>query len=323
MPKRAPAATQSTPKAPEGRYRIATVAELTGIPEPTLRAWERRYGIPTPERTASGYRLYGEADILLVREMRRLCDEGLAAAEAARLLQERNTAPGVAARVSPSKDGFELAIDDILEAVERFDDIALQRAVRRAVFLGSATNVVERVFIPALRAVGNRWHAGELNVAQEHLASQTLGAVQHELLRLISGGEARPAAILACFADEDHELGLLSFAIRLVELKLRPIFLGARTPPSAVRSAVEAAEPALVALSVTVSPTRARARELIDEYAAACAGVPWLVGGDGAAAIADLVTRRGGEIVSEVGPSFAARLPALLEGTIAGRGAKK
>ena len=42
-----------------GPYRIHVVAEMTGIPAATLRAWERRYGIPSPERTASGYRLYG------------------------------------------------------------------------------------------------------------------------------------------------------------------------------------------------------------------------------------------------------------------------
>jgi DNA-binding transcriptional MerR regulator len=282
-----------------------------------LRAWERRYGIPSPERSSAGYRLYGESDILLVREMRKLCDEGVAAAEAAKRLRERG--PGKAAYVSSSKDGFELAIDGILDAVGRFDDLALQRAAKRAVLLGSASSVVERVFAPALRAIGDLWHAGELNVAQEHLASQTLGAVQRELLRLSSGGEGPPAAILACFADEDHELGLLSFAIRLVELNVRPIFLGARTPPSAVRSAVEAADPALVALAVTITPARARARRLVDEYAAACRDVPWLVGGAGAAAIADLVSLRGGEIIGEPGPLFAERLPALLERTPARR----
>ncbi len=69
-----------------GPYRIAAVAELTGVPETTLRAWERRYGIPRPDRTASGYRLYDADDIGRVREMRRLCSEGIAAAEAAKIL---------------------------------------------------------------------------------------------------------------------------------------------------------------------------------------------------------------------------------------------
>ena len=45
------------------RYRIQTVSQMTGIPAATLRAWERRYGFPEPERTQSSYRLYSEQDI--------------------------------------------------------------------------------------------------------------------------------------------------------------------------------------------------------------------------------------------------------------------
>lgn len=37
---------------------IKRAAELTGVPEHTLRAWERRYGLVAPARTDGGYRLY-------------------------------------------------------------------------------------------------------------------------------------------------------------------------------------------------------------------------------------------------------------------------
>ena len=47
----------------EPRYRINAVAEMTGVPAPTLRAWERRYGIPRPGRSESSYRLYSDADV--------------------------------------------------------------------------------------------------------------------------------------------------------------------------------------------------------------------------------------------------------------------
>ncbi|MBC8068894.1 MAG: MerR family transcriptional regulator, partial [Deltaproteobacteria bacterium] len=65
-----------------GRYRIQTVAELTGVPASTLRAWEQRYGFPAPERTASAYRLYSDGDVARIARVRSLCDGGMAAAEA-------------------------------------------------------------------------------------------------------------------------------------------------------------------------------------------------------------------------------------------------
>ena len=300
----------------EGRYRIATVASLTGVPEPTLRAWERRYGVPEPARTDSGYRLYGEEDIALVREMRRLCAEGLAAAEAAKLLRDRSTTGGpfeATAALDGAKDAYDLASDAILGAVEAFDDVALDRALRRLLFVGSATVIVDRVIAPLLRTIGDRWHAGELSVAQEHLATQAMGTMLRALLRLMTGPEARVPALLACFADEEHELGLLAFALRLPELGLRPVFLGARTPPEALKSAIDAGEPKIVALSVTVAPEKARAKELVRAYAAACGDLPWLVGGAGVEAIAKEVEKRGGAAVIGDEASLAPDVRAILQ----------
>jgi DNA-binding transcriptional MerR regulator len=66
-----------------GRYRINWVAEQTGIAESTLRAWERRYGVPEPERTPSGYRIYSTDDVKKVQRMRELCAGGMSPSEAA------------------------------------------------------------------------------------------------------------------------------------------------------------------------------------------------------------------------------------------------
>lgn len=282
----------------EGPYRIATVAELTSVPEATLRAWERRYGIPSPERTASGYRLYGAAEVEQVREMRRLCEQGIAASEAAKVVRARSPLPEAAVEVVPdaNADSYATMVGAMLVAIERFDDDGLEEQLRRLLVLGTPVQVLDRVISPVLAAIGERWHAGDLSVAHEHFATHKLGGVLRNLVRLSPGREARDCALFASFADDDHELGLLGFALRVSEWGARPIFLGARTPPSAIRNAVDALSPKLVALSVTLAPPRPRARELLDDYAAACQRVPWVVGGLGAATLAELITRTGGHV---------------------------
>lgn len=279
----------------EASYRIATVAERTGVPEPTLRAWERRYGIPAPPRSASGYRRYGEADIALVLEMRRLCEGGMAASDAARLLTARavTTGTGDARAGEPIFDPYAASVRAIVDAVERFDDAGLDAALRPLLMLGPGSETFERTLRPALSLIGDKWHAGELSVAQEHFASQRIETLLRDLLQLAPGASSSSRVVLAAFADDEHELGLLGAALHFSEWGYRPVMLGARTPPSAVRGAVEALSPALVALSVTVAPTRVRARELVDEYRAAAGDVPIVVGGGGVAAIADLLTKLG------------------------------
>jgi methanogenic corrinoid protein MtbC1 len=205
-------------------------------------------------------------------------------------------------------------VEAILDAVERFDDDVLEEQLRRVILLGSAGQIFVRVLAPVLITIGDRWHAGELTVAQEHYASQKLGAVLHDLIRLSPGTEASDCVILGCFADEEHEIGLLGFALRVSEWGARPIFLGARTPPFAVRSAVVALSPKLVALSVSVVPPRARARELIEEYAGACGAVPWIVGGAGSPSLADLIAKNGGLLAPEDPSALRALVQPLLVG---------
>lgn len=293
--------TSTSDDALRGPFRIHVVTELTGVPEPTLRAWERRYGIPTPERTATGYRLYGPRDVEQVRELKRLCEGGMAAAEAAKLLLTRRDVPEASdSDVSlVSADPYAVSVDALLDAVLAFDTDALEEQLRRLTFLGTTSVLVDRVLTPVLHEIGRRWHDGELSIAQEHFASQRLSTLLRDLVRLLPGAEGDRRVVLASFADDEHELGLLGTAVRFSGWGLRPVFLGARTPPGAVRSAVASVTPVFVALSVTIAPNRSRARELVDDYGNACAEVPWVVGGAAAAAIGDLVRSQGGHIAPD------------------------
>lgn len=281
------------------RYRIHAVSQLTGVPTATLRAWERRYGFPTPGRSSSAYRLYSDRDVDLVRRMRALIDEGIAPNEAARNLLESTRAEAEPA-LEPSADPFELAVDRIVDAAARLDTLALQAEVRRALLLDSGLAAFERVLRPALVKVGDLWHAGQLSVASEHFASHAITAATLDLLRLVSVPVDAPRVIVACFADEQHLIPMYGAALELAAWSYQPIIVGARTPPTAIARAVEALDPDLVGLSVTIAPHPASAaRELVDAYADACRSVPFVVGGAAAAGLAKWVEARGGIVAPD------------------------
>src|SRR5688572_23365931 len=71
--------------AESARLRIGELSRRVGVSPELLRAWETRYGLVAPERTAGGLRLYSKADEQRVRVMRREIASGLSAAEAARV----------------------------------------------------------------------------------------------------------------------------------------------------------------------------------------------------------------------------------------------
>lgn len=293
-----------------GRYRIQSVAEMTGISAATLRAWERRYGLPTPRRTSSAYRLYSERDIEMIRRVRDLCDSGMAPSEAARLVLANVDARELATQHQEA-DADELAVQKILESVDHFDADMLEAAVKNALFLGPATSLFERVFGPALEQIGQRWHEGGVSVAQEHLATEIISHALRHLLRLAQPEHPARLALLACFADEEHAAPLYGTALRLAAWDIRSVILGARTPPHAIQHAVREVHPDLVGLSITVLPPAYRARELVDGYAEACERTPWLIGGYASEKLRELVEARGGHIAPTTPDRLRAQIDAL------------
>jgi DNA-binding transcriptional MerR regulator len=283
-------------------YRIRTVSELTGVSSATLRAWERRYGIPSPSRTSSAYRLYSEDDVALIMKMRDLVKGGMAPAEAGKhLLTEPKdgVAHPVANGAPIDTDPFTAACDRIVEATRRFDPDTLEDEVSKTLTLGPAVSIFERTIGPAMTRIGDMWHAGVITVAQEHLASNVLGGTLIHLLRLAQPADTTRRIALACFADEDHVLGLYGVGLRFTSWGYRTLMLGARTPPPAIARVVDSLAPDVVGLSVSIPPPPPRARELVDAYADACRTTAWVVGGEGAEGMRTWIEDRGGICVGK------------------------
>lgn len=205
-----------------GEVRIGELSRRTGVSVELLRAWEKRYGLLKPSRTASGYRLYSETDERRVRQMQKGVAEGLAAAEAAR------AALGAASAVTGGSD-LDGAATGLREALERFDDAAAHAALDSLFATFTFETVARDVILPLLRKIGDRWRRGELSVGQEHFASNVL---RGRLLGLARGWDqgVGPRAVLACAPEERHELALIVFGIALRAQGWRITYLGADTP---------------------------------------------------------------------------------------------
>jgi DNA-binding transcriptional MerR regulator len=241
---------QATPDAEPGYLRIGQLAKRTGVSPELLRAWEQRYGLLQPTRTAGGFRLYSAADEARVQRMQSLVSGGLAAAQAARLvLSDDEPAPRT---VSASATTMEDAAGNLAASLDRLDEQAANTALDRLFAAYTVETVLQKVIIPYLHRLGERWEAGEVSVAQEHFASNLL---RGRLLGLAQGwGQGRgPAAILACVPGEHHELGQLAFGVALRRRGWRITYLGTDSPIGAVADIARSLAPAVVVL-VSMNP---------------------------------------------------------------------
>jgi DNA-binding transcriptional MerR regulator len=222
-----------------GTYRIGELSRRSGVSPELLRAWERRYGLLAPTRSAGGLRLYSPTDLARVQAMQQHLADGLAAAEAAaRVIR---TTPGD--NVAPPAARTELAA-----ALAAFDEGAAHAAFDSLLAQLSLDALLRDVVVPYLHELGERWERGEASIAQEHFASSVL---RGRLLGLARGwGQGiGQTALLACAPGEQHDLGLLAFGLTLRSRGWRIVYLGADTPVSSVADTAASCDPAFVVVS--------------------------------------------------------------------------
>jgi MerR family transcriptional regulator, light-induced transcriptional regulator len=232
--------------AAEGPHRIGEFSRRVGVSPELLRAWEQRYGLLRPVRSAGGFRLYGEEDARRVARMRRALEEGLSAAEAARRSLE--TLESGAA----SMGLVEAARSRLLVAAERYDEVGVQAVLDEAVAAFGLEALVRDLILPALFELGRRWKDGGLEVSQEHFASNLIRGRLLALARLWGRG-AGPMALLACAPGEQHDISLIMFGLLLRSYGWRVLFLGSDTPLLTLEYTAQTTAPAVIVL-VTFDP---------------------------------------------------------------------
>ena len=226
-----------------GYLRIGELAKRTGTSPELLRAWELRYGLLRPSRSAGGFRLYSEDDKAKILRTKQLIASGLSAAEAAR---QAVTGETVTDDATPVLEGL---ADDLRDALDRFDEDEANRALDRLIAAASVETVMREVLLPYLRILGDRWARGDVSVAQEHFASALLRGRLLGLARGWGTGSG-PTLVLACPPGEQHDLGLIMFGIAASRRGRRITYLGQDTPFSTIGATVDAVGPDLVVFGV-------------------------------------------------------------------------
>jgi DNA-binding transcriptional MerR regulator/methylmalonyl-CoA mutase cobalamin-binding subunit len=243
-------------------YNIKQAAKLSGVPEGSLRAWERRYAVVTPHRSDSGYRVYDDDAVAAVTTMRRMIEAGWAPGEAARAVRERRVpasfamiGTGIQRDFSPTENAA-VYMERFLAAAAAMDPAAIEVTLDRVFALGSFEHVVDSWLMPTLEALGEGWMRGEIDVAGEHMASHAV------LRRLAAAFEAAarslrgPRVVVGLPEGSHHELGALAFAVALRRRGLDTLYLGANVPRKSWLAAVRQHDAQAAVMAVVTADVR-------------------------------------------------------------------
>ena len=276
-------------------------ARRLGVAVATLRSWDRRYGLGPRVHEPGAHRRYSPADMARLGALCRMVGEGVAVAEAARVLlagdsadtvgPARNT--GTAAYPARAGGGRTLPVGreggptarGLARCAIRLDTSGVLELLGAALARDGVVVAWCETIEPALRAVGRKWsETSGRYVEVEHLLSWCVAVALH---RVSANGTAPASAqlrgrgvLLACTPEEWHSLPLEALAAGLVQRATPVRMLGPAVPGAAVTQAARRILPAHVVLwshtsRTADSVTLARLGELQNVQVHA-AGSGWL-----------------------------------------------
>lgn len=257
-------------------YPIRNVAEITGVNPVTLRAWERRYGLLQPHRTDSGHRLYSDEDIRLIQHVTTLLNDGLSISQVVRNLKQ--PAPESGERSLVDSDIWADYQSHMLSAIARFDELELDSTYQEILGLYPVDTVNTLLIRPLLEHLGNCWKSTHAGIAQEHFFTAYLRKKLIARLHHSSIHNQGPRLILCSPSGEQHELGMLLFAITAVSHGYQLVMLGPDMPLREVALVTEATNASGVVLSMSTRPPRSVREKDLPELIQAVS-IPVFIGG--------------------------------------------
>ncbi len=232
---------------------IKKASELSGEPEHTLRAWERRYGLLAPSRTASGYRDYDDETLARITAMHELVQAGWAPRAAA-------------VEVARNPYSHDATIDphaELLAAAAALDSTGVARVIEDRFSHSAFETVVDRWLMPALHRIGQEWSEGRVSVAAEHLVSNVVMRRLSTYYEAVGRGQSGRPVLIGAPPGVDHQIGLMAFAVAARRAGLPTIYLGAQVPLTAWSEAATKSSAWVAVTSVPRSRDVARARGVV------------------------------------------------------------
>jgi DNA-binding transcriptional MerR regulator/cobalamin-dependent methionine synthase I len=246
-------------------YNLKAVVHETGLKPDTLRAWERRYGLPEPDRTRGGHRLYSQRDIETLKWLIARQDEGLSISRAVELWhtlrhegRDPLTLPEYASEVrTPARTPISLAggetLTDLrnawLNACLDFNGHLAESILVQAFAFYPPEMVCFEVLQKGLSQIGEGWYEGEMTVQQEHFASALAMRRLESLVAAAAPPTRQGRTLIGCPPGEDHTFSTLLLTLVLRRHGYDVVYLGANVPVEHLEHAIKVAHPNLVIMA--------------------------------------------------------------------------
>lgn len=214
-------------------YYIKDVSDLTGLSEQLIRKWESRYKIVNPERLPNGYRIYTHDDVLILKSLKNLRDQGYSVKDAINMIAEQKKLSHTKSKLNLSEPSPFVSM--LIESGAKYDEESIMLLLKQANQQYGLDLFLQNTVQPFLKKIGDLWKNKKWDESQETVSSLVVRDFLTELSRSFPNNVDAPTVLGFCLPNERHEIPL---QILLLQLEIRG-FRTIRVAPSPKFSSIE------------------------------------------------------------------------------------
>ncbi|MCB0754994.1 MAG: MerR family transcriptional regulator [Flavobacteriales bacterium] len=225
-----------------GQYSIKDLETLSGIKAHTIRIWEKRYGIITPDRTDTNIRTYCDSDLKKLLNIALLNNHGLKISKICKLNYDALCQE--VEKVAQTDTSYPTYIDRLVVSMVDLDRPKFEAILKDGTDQLGFEDFCIHVLYPFLQKVGVMWMANSINPAQEHFISNLIIQKMYVATDKLYSSENRDKkAVFFLREGEMHEMGLLFFRYLMKKRGVEAIYLGQSVPMQDLKQVVQAHQP--------------------------------------------------------------------------------
>ena len=212
-------------------FSIKDLENLTGIKAHTIRIWEKRYNLLSPNRSDTNIRNYNLISFQKLLNISFLNNNGLKISKIAELDEEQ--IPIKVREIASRAKVEDHAINALKMAMINFDQVLFYSTYNNLLENKTFSEIFYSVFLPLLNEIGLLWQTNTITPAHEHFLTVHMKQkilLNTERLQLLEPKPVSKTFVLYLPENEIHDIGLLFINYQLRGKGYHTIFLGESVP---------------------------------------------------------------------------------------------
>lgn len=248
-------------------FSIRDLENLSGIKAHTIRIWEKRYNLLSPERTDTNIRTYSLASLQKLLNITLLYHNGYKISKIAKIPEAE--IPSTVKEVVSSKTNKSPNLNAFKLAMMNFDQTIFFETYDKLLKTKSFREIFKEVFIPLLNEIGLLWQTDTISPAHEHFITSL---IKQKILvhteRLQHQKPIREDKVFVSFLPENeiHDIGILYLNYEILLKGYKVVYLGQTIPIENLTDLVRYFDNIYFLSYFTVKPDKSEISSYITEF---------------------------------------------------------